>query len=421
MRKRLTFVLLFFALLHIVAQTNKRFPVLDLQNASLQAVFQFLAETGNINIILDPAVKGNVTMRLRDISWQDVMDVVLDTYGLIAIKEKNYIRVMYKTDYFKNEVAQKQYEEQRRELEELETKVIRINYATANEIASSVQGVLSSRGSVTVDQRTNSIIVRDIHASFAKVDALIAELDKPTKQIRISAKIMLIDSNYLNELGIRWSAEKMTEQPGGRLTVSSEANLVATKLASFTWGIISGEYNLSASIAAIISNNKGTIVDHPEIITLDNKTATIYSGERIPINTLDEAGNVVTTFFETGTKLEVTPHITAENRILMHLKPERSAYNPTAGGFTIITRNAETNLLVGDKETVVIGGLTSQETQHAEKGVPILKDIPLIGRLFRYNSKSVISKDLVILITPEILPEAGGATPTGGGTLQPPR
>lgn len=412
MRKKAYLICFYLSLLFALAQVNRQFSVLDFQAASLQAVFQFLAETGNINIIVDPAVKGTVTMRLKDISWQDVMDIILETYGLVGIKEKNYVRVMYKSDYFKSEVAERQYEEQKRELEELQMKILKINYATASEIASSVQGVLSSRGSVTVDQRTNSIIVRDIPQVFKKVEDLIAELDKPTKQIRISAKIMLIDSNYLNELGIRWAAEKITTQPGGRVSAASEANLVAAKLASFTWGVVSGEYDLVTSLAAIISNNKGQIIDHPEIITLDNKTATIYSGERIPINTLDEAGNVITVFYETGTKLEVTPHITSENRILMHLKPERSAYNPTAGGFTIITRNAETNLLVGDKETVVIGGLTSQETQVAEKGVPLLKDIPLIGRLFRYNSKSVISKDLVIFITPEILPETGiGAQP----------
>ena len=159
----------------------------------------------------------------------------------------------------------------------------------------------------------------------------------------------------------------------------------------------------TSAISAIISEGKGEIIDHPEIITLDNQKAIIYSGERIPINTLDEAGNVVTTFYETGTRLEVTPHITAENRILMSLKPERSAYNPTPGGYTIITRNANTNLIVSNEETVVIGGLTSRESRRQESGIPILKDIPLIGRLFRYQRKDISTSELVIMITPEIL------------------
>ncbi|MGB9562087.1 MAG: secretin N-terminal domain-containing protein, partial [bacterium] len=238
MKLNLKIISALILIIMVLGQTSRRFTALDFQAASLQAVFQFLAETGNINIIVDPSVKGTVTMRLKDVSWQDVLDIILETYGLIGLKEKNYIRVMYKADYFKSEVAEKQYEEQKRELEELETKIIRINYATASEIASTVQGILSGRGTVTVDQRTNSIIVRDIPKIFKKVEDLVAELDKPTKQLRISAKIMLIDSNYLNELGIRWQAEKTTTQPGGTVSAAAEADLVATKLASFTWGVI---------------------------------------------------------------------------------------------------------------------------------------------------------------------------------------
>ncbi len=403
--RKITRILLILPLLFALAQKNPRFELLDFQSASLQAIFQFLSETGDVNIVVDPNVEGTVTMRLKDITWQQVLTIILETYDLISVPTENTLRIMYRADYYKDEVSKRQFAEQTRELVDLTMKVIKINYATADEIAKSLAEVLSKRGKVIVDDRTNSLIITDIPDVFPKLTALIDELDKPTRQIKISAKIMLVDSDFLDEFGVQWQGRKVTEHPGGEVTVDVLTDRVADKLARFTYGIIAGEYDLSAAVAAIISEGKGRIIDRPEIITLDNKSATIYSGERIPVTTLDEAGNVITVMYETGTKLEVTPHITAEDRILMNLKPERSAYNPTPGGYTIITRNAKTNLIVADRETIVIGGLVTQETKWEESGVPVLKDIPLIGALFRYKRESIANKELIIMVTPEILPE----------------
>lgn len=409
-------------ILPVFSQQDQVFNNLTFQHANIRAVFQFLAETGNLNIVVDPTVSGSITLQLKNISWQKVMDIILETFDLTSIPNQGYVRIMRTEDYQNELLSDREFLEKQKDLLDLETRVIKINNATADEVAPSVQPALSKRGQITVDQRSNSLIIKELPGNFPNVMALINSLDKETGQLKISGKYMLIDSDFMRELGVRWKAQQLEQDKdlvdveklpaaekvtdGERMELFSETDLVATQLGQFRWGIISGNFNLEAQISAMTSNGKGRIIDHPEIITLDNMEAEIYSGEKVPIFTMTEAGNATATFYTTGTKLTVTPHITSEDRILMKLTCERSAFAPSAAGgvtFTILTKNANTNVLVSDGETIVIGGLTTQDTKTIESGVPFFKDLPLIGKLFKYNRETTTTADLVFFITPEIL------------------
>jgi type II secretory pathway component GspD/PulD (secretin) len=176
---------------------------------------------------------------------------------------------------------------------------------------------------------------------------------------------------------------------------------------TFTFATVQGindeDFDIEGTISALVSSNRGKIIAHPEITTVDNREAFIQMGQRIPIKQFDEAGNVAIQFEEVGTILRVTPHITSENRILLKLKPERSSYTFDANGVIINTNNAETNVVVDNGQTAVIGGLTTQVEQKTRTGLPILKDIPLLGYLFRYTRTEVSDRDLVIFVTPTIV------------------
>jgi len=183
---------------------------------------------------------------------------------------------------------------------------------------------------------------------------------------------------------------------------------VAKTIGKFTYGTIKNSYNLNAAIANLASHNKAHILAQPSISTMDNETATILMGQEIPLKMFDQSGNVVIKMYQVGTKLIVTPHITSPTRILMHLHPERSSYSYDPNGVIISTQKAETNVVVSDGQTAVIGGLTNQEKKTSTVGVPILKDIPLLGMLFRYTKHETVTNDLVIFVTPHLVKDEVG-------------
>jgi type IV pilus secretin PilQ/predicted competence protein len=271
-----------------------------------------------------------------------------------------------------------------------------------------LKGALSQRGSADTDDRTNSLVIRDIPENIDKVKQLVETLDKETDQIKIAAKLLEVESGSVTELGLDWSmiSRKSAQLLNGDKTEGSytqTTNKVSDPAAEFTFATVQGEFDIEGVISALVTSNKGKIIAHPEITTVDNREAFIQMGQRIPIKQFDEAGNVVIEFEEVGTILRVVPHITAENRILLKLKPERSSYTFDANGVIINTNNAETNVVVENGQTAVIGGLTTQVESKSHSGIPILKDIPLLGYLFRHTRTEVTNRDLVIFVTPTIV------------------
>lgn len=391
-----------------VAQDDPAAPIkhLNFQNAEIRKVIGFLADYGQANIVVAPEVEGNVTLSLKDVNWRDALDILCKTYYLTPVSEDDYIRVLPTRSYLEEVSTFEKHKHEQEQLVELQTTVLKIDNAHAEDLSSTVEPLLSERGKVEVDERTNSVVVRDIPKNIAKIETLVGSLDKPTKQIKISAKMVEVSTTAMEEFGIDWSVTGFKLKDDGteyHHTTSQDLDRVAEPAGNFLFSTIQDGWNLEASISALIANGDGKIIAHPEVTTVDNKEARIQMGQRIPIKEFDQSGNVVITFEEIGTLLRVTPHITSENRILMNLVPERSTYEFDANGIIINTSNAETAVLVENGQTAVIGGLTTQDVTNSRTGIPVLKDIPGLGYLFSYSRKRVENRDLLIFVTPTIV------------------
>ena len=391
-----------------VAQDDPSAPIkhLNFQNAEIRKVIGFLADYGQANIVVSPEVEGNVTLSLKDVSWRDALDILCKTYYLTPVTEADYIRVLPTKDYLAEVSTLEKHKHEQEQLVELETAILKIDNAHADDLAGTVEPLLSARGKVEIDERTNSVVVRDIPKNIAKIETLVANLDKPTRQIKIAAKMVEVSTSALQELGIDWTINGLKRKDDGteyKHTTSQNLDRVAEPSGNFLFSTIQDGWNLEASISALVASGNGKIIAHPEITTVDNKEARIQMGQRIPIKEFDESGNVVITFEEVGTLLRVTPHITSENRILMSLAPERSTYEFDPNGIVINTSNAETSVLVENGQTAVIGGLTTQDVTNSKTGIPILKDIPGLGYLFSYSRTRVENRDLIIFVTPTIV------------------
>ncbi|OGC75995.1 MAG: hypothetical protein A2145_00780 [candidate division Zixibacteria bacterium RBG_16_40_9] len=407
--------------LGVTQQDEKVIKNLNLQNADVHSVISFLADYGDINIVTAPTVSANVTLNLQNVTWRQALDIVLKTYSFAGVQEDGYIRVLPLNEYLQEQASIDKYKSDQKLLVGLEMRIFPIGYSAAKDMAKPLKAMLSDRGSIDVDERTNSLIVRDIPDNLNKVEELIKTLDKETQQIRISAQLLEMDTDFLRELGVNWMGtgtavnNRFGDTWYDTAAAIQTADKVSDPIGRFLFGMLRADsaVNITAQISALASTTKLKVVAHPEITTLDNKLATIQLGEKIPIKQFDAAGNVVITFVDVGTILKVTPHIVAENKILMHLKPERSQSKSDPAGIIIQTTNAETNVMVENGQTVVIGGLTTQDEERLNSGIPILKDIPLLGYLFRYTRKKVTTKDLVIFVTPTIVTEEmHGSAPT---------
>ncbi len=392
--------------------TGAKDPLAPIENLTFQAadvrsVIRFLADYGQVNVVVAPNVQGSVTISLRNVTWDQALKIIGQTYDLAIVFEKDgYIRILPAADYRTQQTELDKHNMEKETLARLDVKIVRLANTAASEVVSSVKSLMTDRGKVDADERTNSLILQEVPENIDKLITFIKELDSPARQIKISAQILEISSKDADELGIDWSAAGKYAPNSGR-SISQEAtqsgNNVTEQFIKYNIVALQRGWDINATVAAIVSTGKGKIIAHPEITTVDNKEARIQMGQRVPIKQFDQSGNVVIQFEEIGTILRVTPHITAENQILMHLKPERSTLQPDPSGIIINTNNAETNVVVNNGQTAVIGGLTTQDEVESQSGVPVLKDIPLLGAIFRYSQKSVENRDLVIFVTPTIV------------------
>ncbi|MCP4583206.1 MAG: type IV pilus secretin PilQ [candidate division Zixibacteria bacterium] len=398
---------------------------LSLTNADIRSVMMYLSAYSDINIVVAPQVDAEITMVLSSVTWRQALDIILETYGLVGVEENNYIRVVKAEDYYAEKRALEQYNAEQATLKNLRTRIAGVKYNVASEISKAVAGLLSPRGSVAVDERTNSLILRDLPGNLDRIEELITILDKETRQIKISAQLLEIESRTLREIGVDWqllsgtgtswfdplgdpeATPQVTDYwPDGNYQQNSSSQMASDAIGDFYMSRdLEGDYFLNAALKIAESSNKVKVIAHPEVTTVDNVEAFIQMGQKIPIKQFDPSGNTVITFYDVGIQLRVTPHVTSENRILMNLKPERSSYQFDPNGVIINTQNAETNVVVDNGQTTVIAGLTKQEEITLRVGIPVLKDIPLLGYLFSYDKKQVQNNDLVIFVTPTIIQE----------------
>lgn len=400
------------------AESGKVITALKLQNADIRSVLSFLAEYGGVNIVAAPSVDASVTLNLQGVTWRQALNILLKTYSLSGVEEQGFIRVLPTQQFLQEQALLEKHRADQTSTVALETGVIPVKHGTAKDLVKSVKSVISQRGTIDADERTNSLVIRDTPEHIEKVKQLVEALDKETAQIKIEARLLEIESATLEELGIDWSvtsrrSAQLVEGDQPEAQFSQLTDRVSDPAATFSFATVQGDFDFQGIVSALVSSNKGKIIAHPEITTVDNREAFIQMGQRIPIKQFDEAGNVAITFEEVGTILRVTPHITSENRILLKLRPERSSYTFDPNGVIINTNNAETNVVVESGQTAVIGGLTTQVEMKSRVGLPILKDIPILGYLFRYTRNEISNRDLVIFVTPTIVTDE---TPSMGST-----
>jgi len=369
---------------------------MNVEEADIRTVLRSISEFSGMNIVAGSEVKGSVTVLLHDVPWRDALHNILKMNDFVAMEENGIIRVSTHKDF-----------DQARKTENLKTSAYQIKYARAEKLQTVCTKLLSERGKAQADMRANTLIISDVPTVIANMDSVIKVLDRPTAQVLIEAKFVEVDIITKREIGVNWSIGNLTNPLVNTRAGASVDAGVTNPAGSFTFGRLENGVDINARVSALQEDNKAEILSQPSVLINDNEEAKILSGKRIPINVLDQAGNLVTQFFDVAVKLTVTPHINPDNDVLMTLNPEVSDLSGEAtvtGGMIILTSEVNTTLLVKDGETIVIGGVIRSKDGLVEKKVPLLHAIPLFGRLFSYSSKSMDKTEILVFVTPHVIP-----------------
>jgi len=294
----------------------------------------------------------------------------------------------------------------REDLEPLITRVFDVRFAAAKELLTSISFALSKRGSASVDERTNTILVSDIGSRQEEVERLITSLDTVTRQVEIVARMVDVDATTARQFGINWSLRNLhsnSERLSGSVGLTEP---LSSSSGNLRLGVVRDFGNLDATIEALERDNKAKLISNPKITTISNRKARILVGKEVPLIVMDEAGNATTELKRVGITLEVTPQINDEDRITLDLHPEVSDLSSQAtvqGGVVFNTTLADTRVMVNDGETAVIGGLVRTSETDFEQGIPVLRSIPILGALFRSSDTRTESRELLIFVTPRIV------------------
>lgn len=366
---------------------------LDLENADIQTILRAMAHYGGKNIVAGDEVKGTITMKLTNVTWKQAFDVIVKTSGYSYREEENIIRVALGITFDKE-----------RESSELAQPVVyrvyKLSFAEPREVKVNVDKLISKKGKVEVDGRTNSLIVTDIESRHQDIKDLLDILDAPNPQVDIEIRVVDIDYDYGRDLGITWSLSNLRSK---RHNVTAAGTLLTPAPSYFdiTVGTVRNFAKINAILNFSESEGKTKTIANPRITALNNREAEILGGRKFPVNVLDEAGNLVTRYFEVGTKLRVTPHINSKDEITMDIHAELSSVDPTT--LIITSTEAKTRQLVNDGETVVLGGFIREEEQRSEAGIPILRSIPILGYFFKRTGRSTSKREVLIFLTPHII------------------
>lgn len=396
---------------------------LTLKDADIKDVLKTFSALTQLNIVIDPEVSGSVTVELRDVPWDQALDLILRINGLDYLLENNVLRVstVAKLTREKNERAA--YLAQQEVAQPLKTVVKPVSYASAKDVKNLLSGdsyLMSDRGSVVVDDRTNTLIIRDTIDRVEGVLRLIDTLDKPTPQVVIEGRIVETTRTFSRDLGVNWGFQTFNDVAHGNTTglrfpstitseggVSLGASNAASGFMAMTFGDILNTFNLDFLLSAAESEGVAKIVSTPRVTTQNLKTASIRSGLQIPVQTV--ANNTVTVQYVDATlKLEVTPQITAEGTVNLKIdirkqQPMQAGQIVGGNNAPILTRDAQTELLVRDGGTTVIGGIYQIDDQDQNNRVPGLWKIPVLGHLFRQKAVNQRHDELLIFITPRIV------------------
>ena len=410
---------------------------LNFQDIEVRSVLQLLADFTGLNLVVSDSVEGNLTLRLKNVPWDQAMDIILKTKGLAQRRAGNVILIAPTDEIAAREKLELESRKQVEELERLRTEFIKVNYAKASNMAELLNqtdnSILSPRGSVSVDERTNTLLVKDTNSSLVSVRRLLLELDIPVRQVLIESRVVIANDDFSKELGVRFGASsadsttrtgdsaitsgslngstqinngddlELDDRLNVNLPVQNPAGSFALALAKLPLGTL-----LELELSAAQIEGRGEVVSSPRVITADSHTARIEQGVEIPYLELDD-GNATLKFRKAVLSLEVTPQITPDDRVIMDLDVHKDSVgeNVSFGGSlsapSIDTREVQSQLLVDNGQTVVLGGIyeTVQSTETTR--VPFFSDIPLIGALFKSTRSIDDRSELLIFVTPKIL------------------
>ncbi|MBS1200547.1 MAG: type pilus assembly protein PilQ [Proteobacteria bacterium] len=426
---------------------------LNFQDIDVRAVLQLLADTSGQNIVVSDTVKGRVTLRLQNVPWDQALDIVLRTKGLDMRRKDNVILVAPQAEIAAREKAELAAQKDIQELAPLRTEFLQINYAKASDIAKLLKSggegsLLSSRGNVSIDERTNTLLVQDTAEQLDGIRALVATLDIPVRQVLIESRIVIVSDDFTRELGVRAGFTRVSDDVGDLFAISGSAQSTDSIVSSALDNLANtgnpypvqvpfgnfDRYNVNMPVSnpagrialaildfddflidlelsAAQAEGKGKIVSSPRIITANQREAVIEQGVEVPYQESASSGATTTQFKKAVLSLKVTPQITPDDRIILDLEVNKDSVGqlvPSAtGGFvpSIDTRSITTQVLVNDGQTVVLGGIMETDERDAERKVPFLGDIPGLGVFFKTKSKINNRDELLIFVTPKILRE----------------
>jgi len=389
---------------------------LDFKNVDIADVLRLIAEVSELNVIAGDEVKGQVTVRLVDVPWDQALDVVLLTKGLGFMRIGNILRIAPSIEIRQEEEMRLQERRAKERLEDLVVKLQPVNYADVADVAKMVSQLLTpDRGTITTDTRTSTLIIKDIPSVIAEATALVKAIDTQTPQVMIEAKIVEASLDFSREFGTVWDASKNSNSGfGSSIFNPTHLDAIAFNpitanpngLLHMTGGVLDDMFDLDLRLYAAEVNGEGKVISSPRVATLDNTKATIEQGVSIPFQTF-ENGDAQLEFVDAVLKLEVTPHITSNKSIIMKISVKRNAPDDsvfTLTGSPAISKNQiKTETLVKDGQTLVLGGIYVISDSKRQSRVPYLHRIPLLGALFRNDEISDSRKELLIFVTPRII------------------
>jgi type IV pilus assembly protein PilQ len=418
------------------AYTGERLS-LNFQNIEVRAVLQLIADFTGINMVTSDTVTGNLTLRLKNVPWDQALDIVLKTKGLAKRESGNVMLIAPTEEIAAREKLELEASKQIVELAPLISETIQVNYAKASDLAALIQSkeksFLSARGSINIDQRTNKLLVQDTAENVDLIIALVEELDVPIRQVLIESRIVLAGNQFTRELGVKfgvssetisgsrsittagslnsadaWNQFGITPQLDERLNVnlpaiSPTAGSIGLAIAKLPFGTL-----LDLELSAAQAEGKSETISSPKVITADQQEAVIESGQEIPYQEASSSGATSVSFKKAVLSLKVTPQITPDDRIVMDLTVNKDSpdfANLVQGVPPINTQNVETQVLVDNGETVVLGGVYEQTKTKSINRVPFFGDLPLVGALFRNNTETNDKQELLIFVTPKLLKE----------------
>lgn len=404
---------------------------LNFQDIDVRSVLQLIADFTDLNLVASDTVAGNITLRLQNVPWDQALDLVLKTKGLDKRKVGNVLLVAPADEIAARERQELESQKQIAELAPLRRELIQVNYAKASDIATLFQSVAnieeggSERGSVTVDDRTNSIIAYQTQERLDELRRIVAQLDIPVRQVMIEARIVEANVDYEKALGVRWGGTKVfgggkwvgygnddNGDEGGNSGDEASGNFpfvdlgVTGRTSGIGIGFVTDNTILDLELSAMEKTGNGEIVSQPKVVTADKETAKILKGTEVPYQESSSSGATTVSFKEAALALEVTPQITPDNRIIIEVKVNKDEpdYTNAVLGVPPIKKNeVNAKVLVSDGETIVIGGVYSNTQSKAVDKVPFLGDLPYLGRVFRRDVVTDQKSELLIFLTPRIL------------------